>query len=290
MSQEWDRTVERIFVTEEPLDLNLRWWTSPAKIYPIQKKVWSRLDPVFGYTFKYVCGISEMIEEQMGLGRVLPASLETLRGHDIDRAELSMFNVILPSLDSDVYGGTGYGSWTMNPDHLDTWTDPDIRLCESSIVRGTRLDNKAAQSVIDTATEPFFAKDITVSVNPINNSWAMYDFLMSINDLAVPVVKVFIDLVNGNHRVILETPYNGYGDLNQCRQYPIVRDKLIQRGCKAIKEAFEDRQVTRLAVSKLWSEEIYMTAYVECPGRSSSIDINYYVDLPMLMVGTVGLR
>ena len=281
--------VERIFMTEEHLDTRLKWWTSNARIYPIQKKMWSVGEPICGHTFKYVIGISEMIEEEVDLPCVCPVALSRIPGQAFDVREDSLFSLMIPSLDSDVYGDW-YPDYRLNANYLDVWVKPERRLSISPVVMCTRCNDGAAQTSMDAVEEPFDSKELSVGVNPINNSWAMYDFLMQINDLAVPMVTIDMDLVNNTMSVDFKTPYMGFGNLNDGRLYDWAKARLFKLGTKAAKEAFGDKLVKRIFVKKLWSEEIYMTVYFECPERSSLIDVNYYVDLPVLMIGTVGLR
>ena len=251
--------------------------------------MWSVSEPIHGHTCKYVYGISEVIEECIGLPSVCPVAFRKIPSQDLDMRQDTLFSLMIPSLDSGVYGDWYSDDSVIEP-MLDVWVRPERRLNVSPVLMCSTANNNVAQVSMDAVEEPFDSKELSVGVNPINYSWSMYDFLMQINDLAVPYVTIDLDVVNNKISVDFSTPYMGFGDLNKCNLAGWAKAMLFKFGIKAAKEAFEDNLVKRILVRKLWSEEIYMTVYMECPGRSSLIDVNYYVDLPVLMLGTVGLR
>jgi len=282
-------TIERIFLIADEIDMNKSFWTSNQKVYPVQAKFFNIQDPMIGRTIKYVNGISEFSEEFFN-APVQPVMLVD------NNSPVKMYpfittnpyNVIIPSLDITLIDSSIMKNVRPKIPRCDTWLKHDNTLSDIANILDSRFKCHQALSVLS-KDQLFDLADELCNTSPIDYSWSTYELISKLNDLAVSDIRIEVNGYTNEINVAFGSRYSGLFDYSHVPGYDQLCNELIKMTQAMLRDRFKETAWTRVVIEKDWTEELFMTVNVQCPGRSSSIETFYYVDLVAFMLGTVGL-
>ena len=277
--------IERVFLIDDDLDTRKKFWTSNRRVYPLWMKTFSLADPIKGITFKYVNGIAEFHQMYVYDVPLIPAV--TMFHRQIHPA----LNMIVPPTDTGVLTGDvvkGPALYKCVPS-IDVWAASNNKLKNIIQPAGVDFKYRSGEFSRDSTEYPFEMETELCNTDCINNDWSMYELITRLNDLAVSDIRIEADARTNSVSIGFSSRYTGFFDYKHFPDYRPVVLSLERLFRETLKSRFGEVPWTKVKLEKLWTEEIYITVEVMCPGRSHPIETYYYIDLTVFTLGTVGM-
>ncbi len=280
---------ERIFLTRDRLDLDRDWWDSGMTGFPVQCKIFRREDPVFGFSYRYVNGIQAVLQAMLDERNYCLTAFRNVR-ESYEKLSRSLYSIIVPGIDADMLVPTFVMNDRLHLPAYDPWLAGPARirqLFESYVIRRSAWTGRDASMLV---ALPFNASDMSVQTNFIDKDFGTYRMIEAVNHLAIPDITITVDREKEHPSVVFGSRYSGIHDYEMYSWTKYARQSLLAAAAVFAESRFGSAGWRTLTIEKYWTEEIAVTLRASIEESSRDIDIPmFYLDIPIFLLGTVGL-
>lgn len=322
-----DKTIERVFMTTEPIDFKKQWWTSDIKIYPIHATSWEHHNPNSVRVNRYVQSINDMMSniststccpctiEEKAIGyikKAMPYHADNIKPNDTEIASASDYqNIRMLSQAIDIANNRRYferGDYGEFQRFLksvpeiermfydDTLTKPEVYLKDMKTIK--RYDFGIPMcSVVMSSINTLFEIDKTVKYSEDNTDLKAIFFeicngieILPCTDLGLKIS--YLDNKNIDIWVEAYNRYMGYSDRlpkdpGFKNALDVIIKKLTKWQFKVLLNISPKASIVGIKIQKSWTNELFIETMYFENNKEKYL--RYYVDLTMFNLGCISL-
>jgi len=280
--------MEKIFLTKDKLNLDKEWWQSSMIGYPIQCKVIADDNAVFGFTYRYVNGIRAVLEDLLHDKICYITAFRNLKA-SYERLAKSPYSLIVPGIDADMLAPAYVLDERLKLPATDPWLIGPGKIRDLFQAHNIRQSYWTGPEFNYLINLPFEEEDINVQTDFIDRSFETYRLIEVLNHLSVTDITIVVNW-DGKYKVDFRSRYGGLGDYKFFPETKYAKQTLAMAALMFAKSRFGTVGWKSMKIEKYWTEEIAVTLRASIEESSRDIDIPmFYLDIPVFLLGTVGL-
>lgn len=282
-------TVERIFLTKEKLDMLDAWWDADTVAYPVQCKIFDMRDPVYGSTYRYVRGIQAILQDILENRSYEITAFRNLQ-MSLDRLNQSVYSVIVPGLDLDILAPSFTINERIRIPFCDPWVNGPTPVRILFANSGVRRSLWIGGTCTELQSMPFNTNSMDINANCIDRDWNTYNLFTYMAHLCVPTIEIEMKANPMKIETSFSTPYVPSPPYDKYTFTTYAVQSLANLAIAFTYSRLANSPWTRLKISKYWTEEITVVADMLVENTVRTIEVPlFYLDIPIFLLGTVGL-